>query len=470
MNSEEFRHFGARLVDWTAEYHDRVGEFPVQSRVRPGEIYAAMPSAAPEDPEDFEAVLKDLDDLVLPGLTHWQSPNFFAYFPANTSFPSVLGELVSAGLGVQGMLWSTSPACTEIETRVLDWMAGLYGLPEKFLSTGKGGGVIQDSASSAVLCAMIAARERATGMAARSTGCPRGLRAYASEEAHSSVERAAMVCGIGSANLVKIGTRADLSMDPAALQRAIDADQEAGLTPFFVSATVGTTSTNAMDPLDEIGAICSREGLWMHVDAAMAGTAAICPEFRGFFKGVEYADSYCANPHKWMFTNFDCDLFFVADRKALTGALSINPAYLANKATESGSVIDYRDWQVPLGRRFRALKLWFVLRSYGAEALRGMIRAHVAWARELAGWIDGHEAFELLFDPPLNLVVFRHCSGDGFNKRLLDALNASGRIFLTSTAVRGETALRLCVGQTGTDRENVVKAWRLILETAAGLN
>jgi aromatic-L-amino-acid decarboxylase len=417
--------------------------------------------------EPFEAILGDVAKLILPGVTHWQSPNFFAFFPANASGPSILGELLSAGLGVQGMLWATSPACTELETHVLDWLADMLGLPPRFKSTGTGGGVIQDSASSASLCALLAARERATGYLSNERGTDGRLVAYVSSQTHSSLEKAAMIAGIGRANLRQIGVDRAYAMQPALLAEQIRLDRLEGLVPCFVCATVGTTSSNAMDPLPEIGRICREEGLWLHVDAAMAGTAALCPEYRHFQAGLELADSYCFNPHKWMFTNFDADCFYVADRAALIQTLSILPEYLRNAATEAGAVIDYRDWQVSLGRRFRALKLWFVIRHYGVEGLRHHVRRHVELAQEFARWVEEDPDFELMVPPPLNLVCFRHVGGEEFNQRLLERLNGSGELYLTHTRLDGQYTLRLSVGQTNTEARHVAVAWQRIREAAA---
>ena len=355
MSPEEFRRCGYAVIDWIARYMERVEEYPVLSGVEPGEIRAQLPSAPPERGEAFEAMLRDVEETVLPGITHWQSPNFFGYFPANASGPAILGDLLSSGLGVQGMLWMTSPACTEVETHVLDWVVQMLGLPERFASHTDGGGVIQDTASGATLCALLAARERATAFASNEAGVERGLVAYASSQVHSSLEKAMMIAGLGRANLRAVEVDEQFAMRPEALAAAIDADRSAGRIPCFVCATVGTTSSNAMDPVRAIGETCRARGLWLHVDAAMSGTAALCPEFRHFQDGLELADSYCFNPHKWMFTNFDCDCFFVADRAALIRTLSVLPEYLKNKATESGAVFDYRDWHVPLGRRFRAV-------------------------------------------------------------------------------------------------------------------
>lgn len=465
----QFRTQLAALGEWIVHYYERLPALPVLSQVAPGELYAALPASAPETPEPFTAVLADLDRLILPGLTHWQSPGFFGYFPANTSGPSMLAELLSAALGVQGMLWQTSPACTEVETRMLDWLAAACALPAAFRTGGAGGGVLQDSASSAVLCALVAARERATHGASNLEGCPGGLVAYASNQAHSSVDKAVMLTGIGRSNLRKIAVNDHYALDPAALEVAIAADLAAGRRPFFVCATVGTTSSLACDPLPAIGELCRRYGLWLHVDAAMAGSLALLPEQRAPFAGLELADSYCFNPHKWLLTNFDCSCFWVARRADLINALSITPEYLRNDASEAGAVIDYRDWQVPLGRRFRALKLWFVLRGFGLEGLRALLRCHLELAARFAGWVAAGPEFELAAPPAFNLVCFRHRAGDEFNQRLLAAVNASGEMFLSHTVLDGRYVLRLCVGAAGTRLERVEAAWRTLQVTAQRL-
>src|SRR6185312_10373419 len=391
MSPDDFRRHGHEVIDWIADYYSRIESFPVLSQVKPGEVRSSLSPHAPVQGESFAAMLKDVEEKILPGITHWQSPNFYAFFPGNGSGPGVLGDLLSSGLGVQGMLWATSPACTELETLVLDWLVPALRLPEKFLSTNTGGGVIQDTASSATLCATLAARERTTNFASNREGCRGKLVAYTSSQAHSSVEKAIQIAGIGRENLRLIEVDEKFAMKSAALAAAIDKDKQAGLTRFFVCATVGTTSSNAIDPVPQIGEICRRENMWLHVDAAMSGTAALCPEFRYIHEGLEFADSYCFNPHKWMFTNFDCDCFYVADRKSLIQTLSVLPEYLRNQATETGAVIDYRDWQIPLVRRFRTLKLWFVIRHYGVEGLQHHIRQHVAWAQKFAGWLRKDE-------------------------------------------------------------------------------
>jgi len=466
MTPDEFRRYGRAVVDWIADYYERVESLPVLSRAKPGQTRALLPAGPPLQGEPFEKILEDMNRVVLPGITHWQSPNFFAYFPANASGPSILGDLLSSGLGVQGMLWSTSPACTEVETHVLDWTAEMMALPEKFKSTGAGGGVIQDSASSASLCALLAARERATRFASNEKGCDGRLTAYASTQTHSSVEKAVKIAGMGRQNLRVIGVDEAFALRPDLLAAQIGKDRHAGLTPCYVCATIGTTSSNAVDPLPQIGEICRREGIWLHVDGAMLGTAAVCPEYRHLQEGIEYADSYCFNPHKWMFTNFDCDCFYVADRAALIHTLSILPEYLRNQATESGAVIDYRDWHIPLGRRFRSLKLWFVIRHYGVEGLRTLIRRHVEWGQKFARWVLEDKRFELAVPPPMNLVCFRHVGGDGINQEIMDRLNRSGKLYLTHTKLQDRLTLRFCVGQTHTEERHVVQAWRLIQQAA----
>jgi aromatic-L-amino-acid decarboxylase len=366
------------------------------------------------------------------------------------------------------MLWATSPACTELETHLLDWLVEMLALPARFAS-GTGGGVIQDSASSASLCALLAARERTTGYQGNERGVREELTVYTSSHAHSSIEKAVMIAGLGRDQLRLIGVDDGFAMDVAALRAAIESDLAAGRRPCFASATVGTTSSNGLDDLTAIGALCREHGLWLHVDAAMSGTAALCPEFRYIHQGLEHADSYCFNPHKWMLTNFDCDCMFVADREPLIRALSVLPEYLKNEATQSGAVIDYRDWQVPLGRRFRALKLWLVIRHYGVEGLREQVRKHVRWAQEFAGWVDQSEEFERTAPAPLNLVCFRHRDGDAFNERLLARLNQTGKLFLTHTRLADRYTLRMAIGGTWTERRHVESAWQTIVEVAESL-
>jgi aromatic-L-amino-acid/L-tryptophan decarboxylase len=473
MDPEEFRAAGYRVVDWLAEYMSNVESYPVLSKVEPGWVRSQLPATAPEEGEPFETIMRDLDRVIMPGITHWQSPNFFGYFPANSSGPSVLAEMLSAGLGVQGMLWLTSPACTELETHVLDWVVDLLGLPEGFSSLSAGGGVIQDSASSAVVCALLAARERATGgetnrtgMSLRSGGAAAPLTVYASDQTHSSVDKAVRIAGIGSDNLRRVPTGEHLAMSAESLDRILTEDRAAGMIPCMVVATVGTTSTGAIDPIRQIGEVCRRHGVWLHIDAAMAGSAAICPEFRHLQAGLELADSYCFNPHKWLLTNFDCDCFYVQDRASLINALSILPEYLRNAATESGAVIDYRDWQISLGRRFRSLKLWFVLRSYGAERLREMVRRHMELARWFTRHVEESDTFELMAPTVLNLVCFRHVSSDEESERIMRAVNESGQAFLTHARVNGRFILRLSIGQERTEMRHVQGVWDLLQQAA----
>ncbi|MEM7355661.1 MAG: pyridoxal-dependent decarboxylase [Acidobacteriota bacterium] len=466
MTPDEFRQRGREVVDWIADYMERVEDLPVLSQVEPGEIRQQLPAEPPANGEPFEAVLADLEDIIMPGVTHWQSPNFFAYFPSNHSGPSILGELLSAGIGVQGMLWATSPACTELETHVLDWLVEMLDLPRGFLSSNDGGGVIQDTASSAGLCALLAARERATGLASNAEGCRQPLVAYTSTQAHSSIEKAVRIAGLGSDQLRLIEVDGVHAMRPEALEMQIAADLAVGQKPCFVCASIGTTSSNAVDPVRRIGEICKSHGLWLHVDAAMSGTAALCPEMRHLHDGVELADSYCFNPHKWMFTNFDCNCFWVADRGALIRSLSVLPEYLRNQATESGAVIDYRDWQIPLGRRFRALKLWMVIRHYGVEGLRFHVRRHVELTKRFVDWVEADPDFELTAPAPLNLVCFRHRGGDEINQAIMDRLNASGALYLTHTKLDGHLVLRLAIGQAHTEARHVERAWELIRQAA----
>ncbi|HEV8628686.1 MAG TPA: pyridoxal-dependent decarboxylase [Thermoanaerobaculia bacterium] len=468
MTPDEFRRHGREVVEWIARYMERVEELPVLSRVQPGEIRAQLPAHPPEHGEPFDAVLADLDRVVLPGITHWQSPNFFAYFPSNGSGPAILGDLLSAGLGVQGMLWSTSPACTELEMQVMDWLVEALGLPATFRTDGPGGGVIQDTASSAVLCAILAARERATAGASNARGCDGTLTVYCSTQTHSSVEKAVAIAGLGREHLRAVPVDAAFAMRPEALAEVMAADRAAGLTPTCVVATVGSTSSNALDPLPPIADVSRRHRAWLHVDAAMSGTAALCPELRWIQQGVELADSYCFNPHKWMLTTFDCSAFWVADRRPLLLALSILPEYLRNAASESGAVIDYRDWHVQLGRRFRALKLWLVLRWYGLEGLRALVRHHVALTQRFAAQVAADPDWELAAPVPLNLVCFRHRGGDEVNQRIMERVNRSGAAYLTHTKLDGKLTLRLCAGQARTEARHVEKAWQLLRAAASG--
>lgn len=463
MGPDEFRRLGRAYVDWVADYWEHVEQRPVQPDVEPGSVYAALPTGPPAAPGDIESVLADLDELVVPALTHWQHPSFFAFFPANTSGPAVLADLISSGLGVNGMNWATSPACTEVEMRMLDWFVDLLDLPAHFRHDhrGPGGGVLQDSASSATLCSLLAARNRASA-----GGDLSRLVVYASEQAHSSITKGARVAGLAAEQVRVVTTDGDYAMRADALAAAIDADRRAGLIPIWACVTVGTTSSMAVDPVADIAAICREAGVWCHVDAAMAGSAAVCEELRWVTHGADVVDSWSFNPHKWLFTTFDCTCLWLADARPLTDALSITPAYLRNEASETGAVVDFRDWQIPLGRRFRALKPWLVMRHYGAEGLARHVREHVRLARLLADRVLDDPRFELAAPPALNLVCLRVAGddGDARTSALADAVNASGAALVTTTVLDDRPVLRICVGQTWTTEAHVDALWELISE------
>jgi len=466
MTPSQFREEAKKLIDWIADYYEKIEDFPVLSKIKPGEVYNRLPASAPEKPEPFTQMMNDVAEIILPGITHWQSPLFFAYFPSNTSFPSIMGDLLSSGLGVQGMIWATSPAATELETRVLDWLAEMMQLPESFRSSSSGGGVLQDTASSAALTAVVAAREKASAFSTNKNGITRKMTAYLSSQTHSSLEKAIKIAGIGYENIRLVEVDDNFAMKPETLKQQIQNDRNEGFLPFFVCGTIGTTSSNAIDPISEIGKIAKSENCWYHVDAAMSGTALICPEYRHLANGLEYADSFCFNPHKWMFTNFDCDCFWVADRKHLINTFSILPEYLRNQATESGAVFDYRDWHIQLGRRFRALKLWFVIRHYGVEGLRFHIRYHIQLARDFATWIENNPYFELVTSPPLNLVCFRLLGSDGQNLELMNTINQTGEMYFTHTKLNNHIVLRLSIGQTHTTEIHLEKAKKLLENVA----
>jgi aromatic-L-amino-acid decarboxylase len=467
VDSAEFRARGHELIDWIAEHLEGLERLPVSPAVAPGEVRARLPEHPPAAPEPWEAVRRDLDEVIVPGIVHWQHPSFFAYFPSNTSYPSILGELLAAGLGVQGMSWVTSPACTELETLVLDWMVELLGLPERFRSTSAtGGGVIQGSASEATLVAILSARWRASEGAVNRDGDTTRLIAYATAQAHSSIEKGLRIAGVGRDRVRVVPHDGRFAMDVSALRSMVAADRGAGLVPFFVCASRGTTSSLAFDPTPAIADVAASTGMWLHVDAAMSGIAALEPSLRWVNDGLELADSYCTNAHKWMGVNFDCDLYWTADRTALLGALSILPEYLRSAAAESGAAIDYRDWQVPLGRRFRALKLWLTLRLDGVEAIGATILGHVSLTQRLAGLVAEDERFEVVAPHPLNLLVVRLTAGDEATDALIAAANATGEVLLTRTVLDGRVALRISIGATRTEWRHVEAAWRLLQRLA----
>jgi len=465
---ETFRAEAHRLVDWMTDYLATLEDRPVRAQVAPGEVAAGLAETAPEAGESMRAIMTDFEKVVLPGMTHWQHPRFFAYFPANSSPPSVLAEMLTAIMAAQCMLWQTSPAATEMETRVLDWLRRATGLPEGMT------GVIQDSASSATLCAILTGRDKATGWKADEAGLHSSgpLAVYTSEEAHSSVEKAVRIAGLGRSGLRRITTDDDDAMRPDALDNAIRADLDGGIRPACIVATLGTTGTGGFDPVGAISEIAQRYGIHLHVDAAWAGSALLLPEERWMIAGMEAVDSFALNPHKWLLTNFDCTAHYVRRPDELLRTLSVMPSYLVGR--ETGAVIDYRDWGVPLGRRFRALKLWFVLRSYGLDGIRGFLRGHIAWTRELASWIEADPAFELTSPPRLALLVFRwrpedvddEAELDRLNERLINAINDDGRIYLTQTRHRGRFTLRFAIGQTWTERRHVEEGWQVIRELA----
>ena len=472
MDNSEFREWAHRLADRMADYYENIESYPVKSAVKPGEIMSQLPAFPPKGKENMSEIMGDFESIIMPGITHWQSPNFFAYFPANGSFPSILAEMLTASLGAQCMVWDTSPAAAELEEVVMNWLKSMTGLPANWH------GVIQDTASTSTLAAILSAREKLTDYLINNNGFNGNerLRVYCSTETHSSVEKAVKISGIGRKNLVKIATDASYRMDVSLLRKTIAEDIAAGLVPLCVVATLGTTGSTSVDPLKEIASVCEENSVWLHVDAAYAGTALLLPEYRWMIEGIEKADSFVFNPHKWMFTNFDCSAYFVKDKEALIRTFEILPEYL--KTGNRGLVNDYRDWGIPLGRRFRALKLWFVIRSYGINQLQEMIREHIRLARWLEQEVIAHPNFEIMAPVPLSLVCFRNrpsCITNTedlniLNADLLAKLNASGQIFLTHTKLNGQYTLRMSIGGTLTKQHHVEKAWELIKETASGCN
>ncbi len=453
------------MVDWIADYMENIEQYPVKAKTLPGEIFKQLPSMPPFSGESMEEIMKDFESIILPGITHWQSPNFYAYFPANSSGPSVLAEMLTAAMGSQCMIWETSPAAAELEERVLNWLRDTMGLPGSFE------GVIQDTASGASLAALITAREKHTGFDGNNSGLynSKKLRVYCSTQTHSSIDKAVKIAGFGIENLVKIDVDSNYAMRSDLLEKQVIKDINAGFIPCCVIVSIGTTGTTAIDPLKEIGAIASKNDIWVHVDAALAGTALIMPEYGWMIEGKEYIDSFVFNPHKWMFTNFDCSVYFVRDAETLIKTFEILPEYL--KTRTRGEVNDYRDWGIPLGRRFRALKLWFVIRYYGLEKLMDMIREHINIASSLATWIEEDPSFEVLAPHPLNTVCFRYNPGDmgeeklnALNKDLNHRLNDSGKIYLTHTSLEDRYVLRMVTSQTNVTMQHVKDAWDLIRE------
>jgi aromatic-L-amino-acid decarboxylase len=455
IDTLEFRAAAHRAVEWAGSYLDTIRERPVMSQVSPGDIRRSLPNMPPEQGEALEAIFEDFERLVLPGITHWNHPRFFGYFGTTGSAPGILAELLIAALNVNGMLWRTSPSATEVEEVACDWLRQAIGLPEGF------SGVINDTASSSTLYALAAAREAIPDAEIRRRGMPAArLRMYTSEEAHSSVEKAGMVLGVGQDNVVKIRTDAAFRMDPTELRRAIERDRRDGHVPFAVVATAGTTSVTAVDPVPEIASVCHAERLWLHVDAAYGGAAAVLDSHRWVLAGCEHADSVVVNPHKWLFTPMDCSVLFCRREELLKSAFSLTPAYL--KTAEADQVRNLMDYGSSLGRRFRGLKLWFVLRAFGIDGARRRIAAHIAMAQELRTWIEADPGFEMLAPSPFSTVVFRHRAGDAANERIHDEVNRSGHALISHTDVRGVYALRIAIGNLRTTLDDVRSTWDLI--------
>ena len=471
MDPAEFRKLGHELVDWVADYRERVAGFPVMSRVQPGEIEALLPAAAPREAQGLATIAADLDRVVLPGITHWNHPGWFAYFPSNTDLSSVLADLVSAGLGPQGMSWQTSPAATEVEVVVMAWLREMLGLSAAF------SGVIHDSASTATLCALLCARERASGFSQnrgglRDAGAP--LVVYASDQAHSSIAKGALLAGFGAGNLRLLATDDACALRLDLLEAAIADDLAAGRRPCAVVATVGTTATTALDPLAGVAELAARHGLWLHVDAALAGSAMICPECRWMWDGVEHADSLVLNPHKWLGTGFDLSAYFVRDPEHLVRVMGTDPSYL--RTAQDGLAPNLRDWGIPLGRRFRALKLWFLIRQHGVDGLQERIRRDLANARWLAAAVEAEPGWELLAPAPLQTVALRHVpralAGDdealtAHNLAIATQVNRAGRFYLTPARVKGRQLLRVSIGAQATEREHVQALWDELRHAAA---
>ena len=469
MDGEAFRIWARRAADWSADYRETLADRPVRPNVRPGTIRARIPAAPPDAAEPMEAIFADFEAIIVPGMTHWQHPRFFAYFPANAAPPGVVADILVSAIGAQCMLWQTSPAATELEEAVLDWLRQAVGLPEGF------SGVIQDGASQATLAAVLTMRERALDWAGNREGLSGGprLRIYASGEVHSSVDKAVWIAGIGRDNLVRIPIGGpNRGMDPALLAARIAEDMAAGHRPAGIIACVGGTSVGAVDDIAAIADVAARHGLFLHVDAAWAGAAMICPEFRSLWSGIERVDSLVLNPHKWLGAPFDCSAHFVRDPDALRRTLAIRPDYL--KTQGKGETTDFSEWSVSLGRRFRALKLWFLIRAYGLDGLRSVIRAHVVWSTDLAARMAGAADFEIVTPPVLSLFSFRHRPADGRDMdahtlALLSAINDDGRIYLTQTTVDGRPAIRFQAGSFAATADDVASVPEIIRAVASGL-
>ena len=467
MNWDEFEKWGRHVATWGAEYHRTLGERPVRSQSRPGETISQLPETPPELSEPMTQIMDDFERVIMPGMTHWQHPRFFAYFPANAAPPSILAEFIVSTMAANCLLWQTSPAGTELETRMMEWLVQALGLPKDFT------GVIQDSASSATLAAVLTMREKALNWAGNTKGLSQSkpLRIYCSDQVHTSIDRAIWVSGIGQENLVKLPSSGPMqAMNTEALRLAIQSDIKNGYLPVGIIAVTGSTGMGACDDIADIVQIAKEFNLFTHVDAAWAGSAMICPEFRTLWSGIEGADSIVFNPHKWLGAQFDCSVQFLRDPDALRQTLAIRPEYL--KTHTETEVTDYSEWSVPLGRRFRALKLWFLIRSYGLEGLRERIRNHVAWAEELADKIKGTQGFEIVTNPIFSLFTFRYVDVavlDEFNQLLVDKLNNEGKIYITQTLHEGAKVIRFQVGQFDTTQEDVAMAYDVICQAVEEL-
>ena len=465
MKKEEFRAFAHQVVDWMADYLEQKESLPVTPTLVPKAIFRQIPDHAPEKGESFDQIFKDFKEIILPGMTHWQHPAFFGYFPANNSEPSILAEMLMSTLGAQCMSWLTSPAATELEERVCDWLRDAKGIDKSWK------GVIQDTASTATLSAIITAREKATQYQINEKGFTgkEKFRVYSSAHVHSSIDKALKIAGIGAQNLVRIPVDENFAMIPDALEKAILKDQEEGFYPLCVVSALGTTSSTAVDPIGQITQITKKYGLWHHIDAAFAGTAMLLPEFQHLLSGHQDADSYVFNPHKWMFTNFDCSVLFLREPQFLINTLSVTPEYLKTQLDDS--VNNYRDWGIQLGRRFRGLKLWFVIRSYGLEGIREKLRNHLQLAQLAKSWIEKEKNLEILAPVNFNTICFRH--GDisislenqnQFNEAWMARVNATGKAFFTHTKLDGKFVIRWVIGQTDVEEKHIRNAWSLLLE------
>ncbi|KDP26173.1 hypothetical protein JCGZ_22267 [Jatropha curcas] len=485
LNSDEFRRQAHMIVDFIADYYQNIEKYPVLSQVEPGYLRNCLPNSAPSHPESIETILQDVGKHIVPGITHWQSPNYFAYFPSSGSIASFLGEMLSTGFNVVGFNWMSSPAATELESIVMDWLGQMLELPSRFLFSGNGGGVIHGTTCEAILCTLIAARDQTLGRIGKSNITK--LVVYGSDQTHSAFQKAAKIAGIDPQNFRAIKTTKStaFALSPDLLRLSIRSDIEKGLIPLFLCATIGTTATTAIDPIRPLCNVAKEYSIWVHVDAAYAGNACICPEFQHFLDGLEEANSFSLNAHKWLFTNLDCCCLWVKDPRGLTQSLSTNPEFLRNKASDSAQVVDYKDWQIALSRRFRSMKLWLVLRSYGVSNLRKFLRQHIEMAKLFEGLVMEDKRFEIVVPRNFAMVCFRILAeaieigkngvqilpnhetlANELNRKLLESINASGCIYMSHAMVEGVYFIRFAVGATLTEDRHVIMAWKVIKEHA----